>query len=146
LLAYQDDDNYIKLVYGAGGRGFGRPGGNQSGSVFLVSEEMGNQKNIAVISMTDIILDNNILYFKLEKKGDKYFSWYSVDGKKFETVGNTSLVLKDIKAGIIVCEGAMDPRMARYMSMQNQSQQTKVPESPFEVSFDYFHIKNSGSK
>ena len=71
LIAYQDDDNYIKLVYGAGGMGFGRPGGNQSGSLFLASEENGNSKNIATISMTDCMEDNTLI-LKLEKKGDRY--------------------------------------------------------------------------
>jgi beta-glucosidase-like glycosyl hydrolase len=145
LVAYQDDDNYIKLVYGAGGRGFGRPGSNQSGSVLLVTEENGNPKNIATLSMADVIKADNTLYLKLEKKGDLYIASYSVDGQKFESVGNTSIILKDIKAGILICEGVPDARMLRFMNRDGQSQQT-VPQSPFEVSVDYFHIKNSGTK
>ena len=112
LIAYQDDDNYIKLVYGAGGMGFGRPGGNQSGLLFLVSEENGNPKNVATISMMDIIKEDNTIYLKLEKKGDRYSASYSVDGNKFQSVGSTNLLLKDIRAGLLVCEGVPDPRMA----------------------------------
>jgi beta-glucosidase len=146
LVAYQDDDNYLKLVYGAGGgRSFGRPGGNQSGSVLLVTEEKGTPKNVATLSMADIIKDNITFYLKLEKKGDQYIASYSVDGKKFEPIGNTNLMLKDIKAGILVCEGVPDPRMARFMNRDGQSQQN-TPQAPFEVSVDYFHIINNGAK
>jgi beta-glucosidase-like glycosyl hydrolase len=145
LIAYQDDDNFIKLVYGAGGRGFGRPGSNQSGSVFLVSEENGNSKNIATISMNDIIKDDNTLYLKLEKKGDRYIASYSTEGKEFASVGNTNIMLKDVKAGIIACEGVPDQRMLRFMNREGAPKQT-VPPNPFEVSVDYFHIKNSGAK
>ena len=147
LVAYQDDDNYLKLVYGAGGggRGFGRPGVTQSGSVLLVTEENGTPKNVATLSMADIIKDNISLYLKLEKKGDQYTASYSIDGKKFEPIGNTNIMLKDIKAGILVCEGVPDPRMARFMNRDGQSQQS-APQPPFEVSVDYFHITNSGVK
>ena len=97
-------------------------------------------KKEAVIEVIDKMFD-----LKLEKKGDLYIASYSVDGQKFESVGNTSIILKDIKAGILICEGVPDARMLRFMNRDGQSQQT-VPQSPFEVSVDYFHIKNSGTK
>jgi beta-glucosidase len=145
LIAYQDDDNYIKLVYGAaGGRGFGRSVGNQSGSILLVTEENGSTKNIATISMTNIIKDDCTLFLKLEKIGDEYIASYSIDGKKFEPLGSAKILLKDIRTGILICEGVLDPRMARFM--QGQSQHQSAAQNPFEVSVDYFHIKNSGAK
>jgi regulation of enolase protein 1 (concanavalin A-like superfamily) len=145
LIAYQDDDNYVKLSYGAGagGRRGGRPG-SQGGSLSLITEENGSQKNAANVSIADIIKDNNTLYFKLERKGDVYTAYYSLDGKKYELVGTANLTLKDTKAGVLVCEGVADPRMARFM--QNQPQQPNATQKPFEVSVDYFHIKNSGLK
>jgi beta-glucosidase len=145
LIAYQDDDNFIKLVYGAGGRVFRRLGSSQSGSVILATEENGNTKNIATINMTDIIKDDNTLYFKLEKEGDRYTASYSIDGEKFQSVGIANIILKDIKAGIIACEGVPDPRMVRFLNMDGDLKQ-KVPQTPFEVSVDYFHIINTGSK
>ncbi len=145
LIAYQDDDNFIKIVYGAGGFGFGRLGSNQSGSVFLVTEENGNTKNVATLSMADIIRDDNTLYFKLEKKGDKYTASYSTDGNKFQSVGSTEILLKDIKAGIMICEGVPDQRMLRFVN-RDAAQKPAVPQTPFEMSVDYFHIKNSGAK
>ena len=143
LLVCQDDDNYVKFVYGAGG-GFRRGRGNQSGSLFLITEENGNEKNEATTSMTDIIQDDNTLYFKLQKNGDQYTAWYSTDEEKFESVRSANLLLKDIKAGIIACEGVLDPRMAWFMRRRGGGQQTDEP--PFEVSIDYFYIENSGAQ
>jgi beta-glucosidase len=146
LLAYQDDDNYIKLVYSVGGgrRGFGGQG--QSGSMLLVTEEEGYQQNAAILSMADIIKDNNTLFLKFEKKGTLYTASVSSDGKNFKNIGSTDIMLKDIKAGIMVCEGVPDPRFARYMNMPGMPQQQREPETPFELSCDYFHIENKGLK
>ena len=143
LIAYQDDDNYIKLVYGAAGFGFGRRGGNSSGAVQLVAEDNGYTKNIVSLNMTDITSDNTTIYLKLEKKSDQYIASCSTDGKKFQTVGNAKIILKDIKAGVMICEGRPDPRFARFM---NRIGQQAVSQNPFEMSVDYFQIKNSGAK
>ncbi|MEJ2055761.1 MAG: fibronectin type III-like domain-contianing protein, partial [Calditrichaceae bacterium] len=143
LIAYQDDDNYVKLVYGAGG-GFRRRGNNTSGSAFLIIEENGNQKNISTLSMADIIKNDNTIYFKLEKDGERYSASCSSDGKNFESVGSAKLLLKDIKAGVTVCKGIPDPRMIFFMRMRG-GQQPTAPEIPFEMSVDYFHIQNNGS-
>jgi regulation of enolase protein 1 (concanavalin A-like superfamily) len=142
LIVYQDDDNYVKFVYGASG--FRRGQGGQSGSIFLITEENGNEKNEVTTSMSDIIKEDNILYFRLEKKGEHYNASYSTDGQTFESVGRANILLKDIKTGIIACEGVPDPRMAWFMRRRGGSQQTE-PQSPFEISVDYFHIKNRGA-
>lgn len=146
ILAYQDDDNYVKLVYGAGGggrMGFGSMGG--PGSVMLATEEDGYYKIIATLSMSGFIGDDNTLFLKLDKKGSLYTASVSADGKTFRQVGSASLMLKDISAGMMVCEGAMDPRFARFGNMPGM-QQPAQPDSPFEVSFDYFRIRNRGLK
>ena len=152
LLAYQDDDNYIKLVYSAGGGdmmsffgGIGGPGA-QSGSILLVKEENGNQTTAATLSMANIIKDNNTLFLKFEKKGSLYSASCSSDGKNFKTIGSTNIMLNDIKAGIMVCNGVPDPRFARFIEMVGIPLQQKGPETPFKVSYDYFHITNRGLK
>jgi beta-glucosidase len=145
LVAYQDDDNFVKLVYGAGGMGFGRPGGSQDGSVLLVAEDNGNPKNVAALNMAGIIHDDNTLYLKLEKKGEQYTASCSADGKDFQPVGNVKLILKDIKAGVMACEGTPDKRMLWFLNREG-AQKQQVPQTPFEMSVDYFHIKNSGTK
>ena len=147
VIAWQDDDNYIKLVYGAGGGGrmggFGPMGG--AGSVMLVTEENGYYKVAATLSMAGFIGDDNTLFLKLDKKGNTYAASVSPDGKSFKMVGNASIMLKDISAGMMVCEGAMDNRFARFGNMPGM-QQPKQPDSPFEVSYDYFRIRNRGLK
>jgi beta-glucosidase-like glycosyl hydrolase len=150
LLAYQDDDNYIKLVYSAGGGrmgfgGFGGPGA-QNGSMLLVTEENGYQKTEAVLSMTGIIKDDNTLTLKLDRKGSIYTASCSSDGQNFTTIGTAEIMLKDIRAGMMVCEGVPDARFARFRNMPGMPQQQGEPEIPFEVSFDYFHIVNKGLK
>jgi beta-glucosidase-like glycosyl hydrolase len=153
ILAYQDDDNFIKLVYRAGGRrgmggfgGFGGPGGTgpQPGSVELVVEKDGYQTSAAVLSMQDIITDNNTLILKLDKKGTVYTASCSSDGKNFKEVGTSDIMLKDVKAGMIACDGVAPARMGNFPGMQQQ--QTSQPETPFEVAYDYFHIVNTGLK
>ena len=143
LIVYQDDDNYLKLVYGAGG-GFRRQPGSESGSIFIITEENGYQKNIASLGMAGIIKDDNSLYLKLEKIGEVYKAYYSIDGKNYEEIGSANVLLKDIKAGVMTCEGIPDPRLAWFLSRRGG--QMSAPDTPFEMSVDYFHIVNSGSK
>ena len=151
ILAYQDDDNFAKLVYSAsfGRRGFGGPTGSgvraieQPGAVQLQIEGKGDQKSLATLSMEGIIKDNNTLILKLEKKGDLYTAFCSSDGTTFTTIGSANIVLKDIKAGLMVCNGVTPARMGGFPRAMPQNNQ---PETPFEVSFDYFRITNSGLK
>ena len=89
-----------------------------------------------------IIKDNNTtLTLRLVKKCDQYTAYYSTDGKKFQSVGSTNILLKDIQAGIIVCDG-----VAPVMTGGNASQQVNQQQTPFKVSFDYFKITSSGLK
>lgn len=146
IVAYQDDDNFVKLVYRAsfGRRSFGAAGaGEQPGSVEMLIESAGDQKASVTISMDGIIKADNTLVLKLMKQGDRYTAFCSADGKKFETVGSANVVLKDIKAGMMVCDGVLPARMAAFGRAPQQNTQ---PATPFEVAFDYFHITNNGLK
>lgn len=53
------------------------------------------------------------------------------------------VMLKNVKAGMIGCNGVAATRMGNFPGMQ---QQTSQPETPFEVAYDYFHIVNKGLK
>jgi hypothetical protein len=108
-------------------------------------EENGYQKNAATLRMTDIIKDDNTLLLKFEKKGSLYTASCSSDGKNFKTIGTAELLLKDIKAGMIVCDGVPMARSGNFPAMPGQ-QQASEPQAPFEVSYDYFHIINKGLK
>ena len=145
ILAYQDDDNFVKLVYRAGRRrgGFGRTPGTpteQPGSVELIVENDGYENSVATFNLEGD--SNNSVVLKLVKKGNVYTASCSPNGKKFQAVGTADIMLKDVKAGIIACNGVA----SRGRNNFRFNQQSNQPEAPFEVAFDYFHIKNSGEK
>jgi beta-glucosidase len=149
ILAYQNDDNFVKLFYGAsfGRRGFGGPGAltamptEQPGAVQLLIEEKGNQKVAATLSMDSIIGADNTLVLRLVKKGSTYTAYCSPDGKKFKTVGVTETVLKDIQAGLLVCDGVSFGRMGGF-GRPGMTTPPSQPSTPFVVSFDYFRVLN----
>jgi beta-glucosidase len=146
ILAYQDDDNFVKLVYRASmrrrGFRFDQTSGpvEQPGSVELIVESYGNEKSLKTLDMDGIIKENNTLILKLEKKGDQYIASCSSDGEKYETVGTADITLKDIRAGLMACKGVVPERMSNFARFMQQNE----PDTPFEVEFDYFHIVNSG--
>jgi hypothetical protein len=96
--------------------------------------------------MAEIIKDDNTLVLKLEKNGSLYTASCSSDGKNYKTIGTADILLKDIKAGMITCDGVPPvPRRGGNQGMGMQ-QQAPQPETPFEVAYDYFHIVNKGLK
>lgn len=142
LLAYQDDDNFVKLVYTAAAAGRRRPadGGVQPNTIELSAESKGVQKASVKFNMEGV--KDNTLVLKLEKKGSLYTASCSTDGTNFKPVGNVDVALKDIKAGMIVCNGVA----SRMGNMQRNAPQVTQTETPFDVAFDYFRITNSGLK
>ena len=63
--------------------------------------------------------------------------------EKFEKLGTADILLKDIRAGLIVCDGVIIQGMK---SIYYFNPDTTKPNTPFDVSFDYFHIVNKGLK
>jgi len=142
ILAYQDDDNFVKLMFRAVIKTT-RARGVQPGTIDLVMEENGIAKSLATFNLKNEIIGDNALNLKLEKKGGAYTAYYSLDGTTYELLGTANLLLKDIRAGLIVCDGIV----AQYMkSTYWFDSDTTKPGTPFNVSFDYFRIKNSGLK
>lgn len=142
ILAYQDDDNFVKLMFRAVTKTT-RATGVQPGTIDLVMEENGIAKSMASFNLRNEVIGDNALTLKLEKNGSLYTAYYSVDGKNYELLGTASLLLKDIRAGLVVCDGIV----AQYMksTFWFDSDTTK-PDTPFDVSFDYFRITNKGLK
>jgi beta-glucosidase-like glycosyl hydrolase len=138
ILAYQDDNNFVKLVFTATG---GRRGPGGAGFLTLVAEEDGYQTTTATVSMNDL-KDNNTIWMRLDKKGSLYTASYSIDGKNFKNVGSDQLNLKDVKSGLITCKGIP---FSMGFSMPGMPQ-PKEPDTAFEASYDYFHIVNRGLK
>jgi beta-glucosidase len=147
ILAYQDDSNFVKLMFRAVTKrtGFFRSmeTEGQAGTIELLTEENGFTKSFAAFDLKKEITGNNALILKLVKKGSIYTAIYSLDGEKFETLGIADILLRDIKAGLIACDGVITT--SQRNSFWFNPDITK-PETPFDVSFDYFHITNSGLK
>ena len=142
ILAYQNDDNFVKLMIRAVTKTT-RDRGVLPGTIDLVMEENGIAKSLATFNLKKEITGDNPLALKLEKKGSNYTAYYSSDGKNFELLGTASMLLKDIRAGLIVCDGIVSQYMKSTFWFDSD---TTKPDTPFDVSFDYFRIKNNGLK
>jgi len=142
ILAYENDDNFVKLMFRAVTKTT-QQRGVQPGTVDLVIEENGIAKPMASFNLRTEITGSNALILKLEKNGCIYTAYYSLDGVKFEKLGTANILLKDIKAGLIVCDGVIIQSMKSTFWFNSD---TTKPNTPFDVSFDYFHIVNSGLK
>jgi hypothetical protein len=94
-------------------------------------------------NMDGIITSDNTLVLKLVKKGSTYTAYCSADGKNFQKVGETDVVLKDVQAGLLAIDGTLPARFAGFRRFMPQG---NPPATPFEVAFDYFRIENSGLK
>ena len=133
LLAYQDDDNFVKFVYAAPGFRRGQAG---TGTLQLSCVAAGNSKSSISVSLEGVNVVNNTLWLRLVKKGSVYTAYYSTDGKKYVEAGKVDTLLKDIKAGLIACNGVLPARFAAL----GRGMQAPADNTPFEVSFDFFKI------
>ena len=105
-------------------------------------EENGEQKSLTSLSLEGIEGVNDALWLRLVKQGDSYTAWYSVDGRKFEKVGQATAVLKDVKVGVMACEGVM-PMMGRGMPRGGMQMPAAAP---LKVAFEDFKIVSGGLK
>jgi hypothetical protein len=138
IVACQDEDNYVKLIYSfAGGGMFG---GTQE-YIELAIERGGSQFTSARIPASTLALEEEFpsIVLRLQKRGSTYTAHYSVDGQHFELLGSTEADMRDIRAGLIACSGqvAVDPFFAAFL----RGQQRVEPE-PLKVRYDYFRIQN----
>jgi beta-glucosidase len=144
ILVYEDDDNFVKLMFRAVIKTtrMGRPGDPvHAGTIDLVLEENGIAKSMASFNLQEEVIGNNPLFLKLEKKGSIYSAFYSLEGKKFVLLGTADILLKDIRSGLIVSDGIVTQYMKSTFWFDSD---TIKPIAPFNVSFDYFRITNSG--
>jgi len=166
LVVYQDDDNFLKLVYGAqsgmGGRGgFGGFGGGQApqggaqagaqapvqaGTIQFGTEQAGTFKSVASVRLQEIPTDGLLL--RIVKEGSSYSAMYSHDGSEWIEAGKADILLKDIQAGLIACDGAqmMGRGMGGFgggMRQGGAQQQQAAPETtPLKAQFDWFRIES----
>jgi len=148
IIAYQDDNNFVKLMLRAVTKTTrsGRPNGSletQPGTIDLLIEENGIAKSMASFNLKDGVTGDKYLILKLEKSGSIYTAYYSTDGIKFDKLGVADVSLKDIKAGIIACDGVLTQNVKSTFYFNSD---TTKPSESFDVMFDYFRIINSGIK
>ena len=145
ILVYENDDNFVKLMFRAvtkTSRGGNRTAPEtQPGTIDLIMEENGITKSMASFNLRNEIVGENYLFLKLDKKGSIYTAYYSLDGNNYTLLGVADILLKDIRAGLIVCDGIVTQYMKSTFWFNSD---TTKPDTPFDVSFDYFRIVNSG--
>jgi hypothetical protein len=147
LVAYQCDDNFVKFVRTAT-FSFRRPGadaGPSAGQLQLMVEENGQQKSVATLPLDGIVGADNVLWLRLDKQGDTYTAFYSVDGRKFEKMGTAQAVLKDVQVGVIACEGEM-PMMMRGGGGARRGGMPMPQAEPLKASFSNFKLVSRGLK
>ena len=118
-----------------------RQRGPQPGTIDLLVEENDIARSAASFNLTEMITGDQQLYLRLTKEGAHYTAFYSLDGETYQQLGSTDATLRNIKGGLIACDGIITQSMTSTFWFDSD---TSKPETPFDVSFDYFHIKNSG--
>ena len=135
VIALQDDDNFVKLVYRSNPRSFR----TRTCILDMIIEKNGYNFSIVNSRSGDVITDNNLtLILKLERKGETITGSYSKDGKTFSKIGTIDIILKNAKAGLFVCNGSDEgrPPMPGMQGRQAPEQE----QGDFEVAYDYFRI------
>ena len=143
LVAYQDDSHFVKFVYtgAAMRRGQQQGAAPAAGSLQLYVEENGASKSTLSVNLAEAGIKDNTVYLKLEKDGSTYTAFYSVNGKNWIMAGQAEVMLKDIKAGVMACNGVQNMRMGMRpggAAPAAAPQQT----APLKAWFDWFRIKN----
>ncbi len=155
LVAYQDDDNFVKLVYASAGmaRPMGgaaqqgaqaAPAAPQAGNVQFVVESAGSSKQIANIRIADMDVQDNTVYLKLVKDGSLYIAYVSVNGTDYVEVGQADVKLCDIQAGVMAVDGvqmAAGRRGGNAGGARPGAAPAAQPTvTPMEAQFEWFRI------
>ena len=140
IVAWQDDHNFVKLMLRAVIK-TSRQTGVQPGTIDFLIEENDIVRSVASFDLKEMIIDDQPLYLRLTKKGAYYTAYFSLDGKDYQMLGSSDAMLRDINAGVIVCDGVITQSMTSTFWFDSD---TTKPDTPFDVSFDYFHINNKG--
>lgn len=92
IIAYMNDDNYIKLAWQ-----------NSSSGQFIMQRELNRSASTVatVSSVNNIVGADNTVWFRIKKEGNTYTGYYSVDGMNFTLIGTTEAALSDVKAGLV---------------------------------------------
>ena len=144
LVAYQDDSHFVKFVYtgAAMRRGQQQGAAPAAGSLQLYVEENGASKSTLSVNLAETGIKDNTVYLKLEKDGCTYTAFYSVNGKNWIMAGQAEVMLKDIKAGVMACNGVQNMRMGMRPGGAAPAAAAPQQTAPLKAWFDWFRIKN----
>ncbi len=91
ILAYQDDDNYVKVDY-------------EYCNAPVI--QIGSEQNASWSSAGTKSFNGHDLYYRLVKEGNTYTAYYCTDGKSFVQYGNPVVMsLENIKIGLLAING-----------------------------------------
>ena len=144
LVAYQDDSHFVKFVYtgAAMRRGQQQGAAPAAGSLQLYVEENGASKSTLSVNLAEAGIKDNTVYLKLEKDGSTYTAFYSVNGKNWIMAGQAEVMLKDIRAGVMACNGVQNMRMGMRPGGAAPAAAAPQQTAPLKAWFDWFRIKN----
>jgi len=140
IIAWQDDHNFVKLMLRAVIKTT-RQRGPQPGTIDLLVEENDIARSVASFDLQETITGDQHLYLRLTKEGARYTAFYSTDGSEYNELGSADATLRDVRVGLIACDGIITQSMTSTFWFDSD---TTKPDTPFDVSFDYFHIQNRG--
>lgn len=93
FMAYQDQDNYVKISY---------ENATPDPWVQIMSESNGSVNSS---SATRQKLNTKIIYLRMEKKGNAYTASYSTDGSDWKVLGTKSATLQNPKIALMAING-----------------------------------------
>jgi beta-glucosidase len=119
IIAYQDDDNYLKLDW------------EFSSGAARLSERTEDSLSGAPVTQVlttlptaGVIGDNQTVWLRMTKNGPRYTTYYSTDGKTFTALYTTGASLQNVKVGLFAFNGP-------------------GTNSDLSVAFDHFHVANN---
>jgi regulation of enolase protein 1 (concanavalin A-like superfamily) len=139
IMAYQDDDNYLRFALEASGtpatpqlsvttedsRSCCDPGYTQgSGPV---------SQTLAAVRPAGITATTKTVWLRMTKEGPRYRMWYSTDGTSFSPVYETGAPLEDVDVGLFAFNRAgstLLPVYFDYFRISGQSKASDIPAPP----------------
>ncbi|MBM0276677.1 DUF1349 domain-containing protein [Micromonospora tarensis] len=125
VLAYADDDNYVKLAWEMGNA---TAAVNKARVVFL-REQNGATSTVEITGADAqrIVGADGAIWLRLTKIGGSYRAYYSSDGSVYRFVGSTTLNAEPTKAGLLAFNRAGNS-------------------TDLDVAFDHFRIASRGEQ
>jgi beta-glucosidase-like glycosyl hydrolase/regulation of enolase protein 1 (concanavalin A-like superfamily) len=134
ILAYGDDDNFVKAVCKFSSGGFF--GMVQIPMLELIVEAEGSPISIASIPASELLGEANEVFLRLSKAGSIYTAHYSRDGLEFTELGNAEIVLEEVQVGLLAVKGTSSS------DFFSRFQARKDVDPKLNVSFSYFRIES----